>query len=74
MLPLSGLRVIAVEQYGAGPYGSMQLADLGAEIIKIENPADGGDMARRVGPYFVGPGTAISSTASIETRRASRST
>jgi succinate--hydroxymethylglutarate CoA-transferase len=58
MLPvLSGLRVIAVEQYGAGPYGSMQLADLGAEIIKIENPADGGDMARRVGPYFVPPST-----------------
>jgi succinate--hydroxymethylglutarate CoA-transferase len=55
MLPLAGLRVIAVEQYGAGPYGSMQLADLGAEVIKIENPADGGDMARRVGPYFVGP-------------------
>jgi crotonobetainyl-CoA:carnitine CoA-transferase CaiB-like acyl-CoA transferase len=54
MLPvLSGLRVIAVEQYGAGPYGSMQLADLGAEIIKIENPSDGGDMARRVGPHFV---------------------
>src|SRR5271154_3798156 len=57
MLPvLSGLRVIAVEQYGAGPYGSMQLADLGAEVIKIENPADGGDMARRVGPYFAGAG------------------
>jgi succinate--hydroxymethylglutarate CoA-transferase len=57
MLPmLSGLRVIAVEQYGAGPYGSMQLADLGAEIIKIENPADGGDMARRVGPFFFGDG------------------
>ena len=56
MLPiLSGLRVIAVEQYGAGPYGSMQLADLGAEVIKIENPADGGDMARRVGPFFLGP-------------------
>jgi succinate--hydroxymethylglutarate CoA-transferase len=54
--PLSGLRVIAVEQYGAGPYGSMQLADLGAEIIKIENPADGGDMARRVGPFFFGDG------------------
>jgi succinate--hydroxymethylglutarate CoA-transferase len=52
---LTGLRVIAVEQYGAGPYGSMQLADLGADIIKIENPADGGDMSRRVGPYFVGP-------------------
>lgn len=53
--PLSGLRIIAVEQYGAGPYGSMQLADLGAEIIKIENPAEKGDMARRVGPYFLGP-------------------
>jgi succinate---hydroxymethylglutarate CoA-transferase len=56
MLPvLSGLKIIAVEQYGAGPYGSMQLADLGAEVIKIENPADGGDMSRRVGPYFVDP-------------------
>jgi succinate---hydroxymethylglutarate CoA-transferase len=55
MLPLSGLRIIAVEQYGAGPYGSMQLADLGAEVIKIENPAEGGDMARRVGPYFAAP-------------------
>jgi len=53
--PLSGLRVIAVEQYGAGPYGSMQLADLGAEVIKIENPAEAGDMARRVGPHFVEP-------------------
>jgi succinate--hydroxymethylglutarate CoA-transferase len=53
--PLSGLKVIAVEQYGAGPYGSMQLADLGAEVIKLENPAEGGDMARRVGPFFAGP-------------------
>jgi len=53
---LTGLRIIAVEQYGAGPYGSMQLADLGAEVIKIENPADGGDMARHVGPFFFGDG------------------
>jgi crotonobetainyl-CoA:carnitine CoA-transferase CaiB-like acyl-CoA transferase len=52
---LSGLRVVAVEQYGAGPYGSMQLADLGAEVWKIENPADEGDMSRRVGPYFQAP-------------------
>jgi crotonobetainyl-CoA:carnitine CoA-transferase CaiB-like acyl-CoA transferase len=55
MGPLAGLRVIAVEQYGAGPYGSMQLADLGAEVIKIENPSDGGDMSRGVGPFYVGP-------------------
>ncbi len=52
MLPLAGLRVIAVEQYGAGPFGSMALGDLGAEVIKIENPADGGDVSRSVGPYF----------------------
>ncbi|HXZ00783.1 MAG TPA: CoA transferase [Stellaceae bacterium] len=54
MPPLQGVRVIAVEQYGAGPYGTMQLADLGAEVIKIENPKEGGDVARRVGPYLLG--------------------
>jgi crotonobetainyl-CoA:carnitine CoA-transferase CaiB-like acyl-CoA transferase len=52
MLPLAGLRVIAIEQYGAGPFGSMMLGDLGAEVIKIENPADGGDVSRSVGPHF----------------------
>ncbi len=59
MLPLSGLRVVAIEQYGAGPYGSMQLADLGALVIKIENPAEEGDMARRVGPFFTGAGESL---------------
>ncbi|MEK9775835.1 MAG: CoA transferase [Quisquiliibacterium sp.] len=54
-LPLEGLRVIAVEQYGAGPFGTQHLADLGAEVIKIENPKDGGDIGRSVGPYFFGP-------------------
>ena len=54
MLPLEGVRVLAVEQYGAGPFGTMFLADQGAEVIKIENPRDGGDMARDVGPYFLG--------------------
>ncbi|HEX6142174.1 MAG TPA: CoA transferase [Geminicoccaceae bacterium] len=51
MLPLRNVRVIAVEQYGAGPFGTQFLADLGAEVIKIENPKDGGDVARSVGPY-----------------------
>jgi crotonobetainyl-CoA:carnitine CoA-transferase CaiB-like acyl-CoA transferase len=55
-LPLAGLRVIAVEQYGAGPWGTSYLADLGAEVIKIENPAEGGDVGRSVGPHFFGPG------------------
>ena len=54
MLPLAGVRILAVEQYGAGPFGSMQLADMGAEVIKIENPKDGGDVSRAVGPYFLG--------------------
>lgn len=52
--PLAGMRIIAVEQYGAGPFGSMQLADMGAEVIKIENPAEGGDVSRHVGPHFLG--------------------
>jgi len=56
MLPLSGVRVLAIEQYGAGPFGTMFLADQGAEVIKIENPNDGGDMSRAVGPYFFAPG------------------
>ena len=53
MLPLQDLRVLAVEQYGAGPFGTQYLADMGAEVIKIENPGSGGDYARYLGPYFV---------------------
>jgi crotonobetainyl-CoA:carnitine CoA-transferase CaiB-like acyl-CoA transferase len=53
-LPLAGLRVLAVEQYGAGPWGTAYLADLGAEVIKIENHKDGGDVGRSVGPHFFG--------------------
>lgn len=55
-LPLEGLRVVAIEQYGAGPFGTQHLADLGAEVIKIENPADGGDVGRSVGPHFFADG------------------
>src|SRR3954463_5137820 len=55
-LPLAGTRVLAVEQYGAGPAGTVYLADLGAEVIKIENLREGGDVGRHVGPHFFGPG------------------
>lgn len=51
MLPLDGVRVLAIEQYGAGPWATLHLADLGAEVIKIEDPATGGDVARYVPPY-----------------------
>ena len=53
-LPLADVRIIAVEQYGAGPWGSLQLADLGAEVIKIEDPRSGGDVGRYVPPYQEG--------------------
>ncbi|MEM1161017.1 MAG: CoA transferase [Pseudomonadota bacterium] len=55
-LPLSGTRILAIEQYGAGPFGSMLLADLGAEVIKIEAPGKG-EMARGVGPFFMPDGS-----------------
>lgn len=51
MKPLSDVRIIAIEQYGAGPFGSVHLADLGAEVIKIEDPSTGGDVGRYVPPY-----------------------
>ena len=47
--PLEGIRVIAIEQFGAGPYGSMYLAELGADVIKVENRATGGDPSRQSG-------------------------
>jgi crotonobetainyl-CoA:carnitine CoA-transferase CaiB-like acyl-CoA transferase len=50
-LPLDDLRVVSIEQYGAGPFGSMQLADLGADVVKVEDPTVGGDVARQVPPY-----------------------
>jgi crotonobetainyl-CoA:carnitine CoA-transferase CaiB-like acyl-CoA transferase len=54
MKPLADVRIIAIEQYGAGPFGSVHLADLGAEVIKIEDPATGGDVGRYVPPYQEG--------------------
>jgi len=50
-LPLRGLKLITIEQYGAAPFGTMYLADLGAEVIKIESHHSGGEMGRHVVPY-----------------------
>lgn len=54
MRPLEDVRVLAIEQYGAGPWGSLQLADLGADVIKIESPQHGGDVGRYVPPFQAG--------------------
>ncbi|MBJ7600613.1 MAG: CoA transferase [Candidatus Nephthysia bennettiae] len=51
--PLTGVRVIEVGNFMAGPFCCMQLADLGADVIKVENPA-GGDMVRETGPFIDG--------------------
>jgi len=56
MKPLAGLRILSFEQFGAGPYSTLLLADLGADVIKIENPSVGGDAARHVGPHMLSEG------------------
>ncbi len=50
---LSGLRVVEVGNYMAAPFCTMQLADLGADVIKVENP-DGGDQVRATAPFLDG--------------------
>lgn len=55
--PLAGIKVLDLSKILAGPYATMSLGDLGAEVIKIEHP-HGGDPTRSWGPPFVGPDAA----------------
>ena len=52
--PLSGIRVLEFGQIAAGPFCAMLLADLGADVVKVEKP-DGGDDMRRWPPMTEGP-------------------
>ena len=54
MLALADVRILSVEQFGAGPWATLQLSDLGADVIKIEDPAAGGDVGRYVPPFQEG--------------------
>lgn len=54
--PLQGLRVLDLTQFLSGPYATMILGDLGAEVIKVE--PHGGDSARSIPPHFVGDDSA----------------
>jgi crotonobetainyl-CoA:carnitine CoA-transferase CaiB-like acyl-CoA transferase len=56
--PLTGVRVVEVGNYMAAPFCAMQLADLGAEVIKVEHP-DGGDQVRRSAPQIEGESSAF---------------
>src|SRR3989442_4048590 len=50
---LAGVRVVEVGNFMAAPFCTLQLADLGAEVVKIENP-DGGDQVRTTAPFLQG--------------------
>ncbi len=72
--PLSGVRVIELARILAGPWAGQVLADLGADVIKVENP-DGGDDTRKWGPPFVtaADGTNLSAAYYHSTNRGKRS-
>jgi crotonobetainyl-CoA:carnitine CoA-transferase CaiB-like acyl-CoA transferase len=70
--PLAGIKVLDVSRVLAGPYATMVLGDLGAEVIKVERPGVGDD-TREWGPPFVGPEGQQESTYFLSTNRNKRS-
>jgi crotonobetainyl-CoA:carnitine CoA-transferase CaiB-like acyl-CoA transferase len=70
--PLAGVRVLDLARVLAGPFAAMLLADLGAEVIKVERPGTGDD-TRSWGPPFAGPGEDRQSTYFLSVNRGKRS-
>jgi crotonobetainyl-CoA:carnitine CoA-transferase CaiB-like acyl-CoA transferase len=70
--PLAGTTVIDLSRALAGPYGSMMLADAGADVIKVERPGAGDD-SRGWGPPFVGDGDGRESGYFLAVNRSKRS-
>ncbi len=56
--PLSGIRLLDLTRALAGPYCTMMLGDMGAEVIKIES-LEGGDDSRSWAPPYLGPESAL---------------
>jgi formyl-CoA transferase len=70
--PLAGVRVLDLARVLAGPYAAMLLADLGADVIKVERPGTGDD-TRSWGPPFAGPEDGRQSTYFLSVNRGKRS-
>jgi formyl-CoA transferase len=70
--PLAGVRVLDLARVLAGPFAAMLLADLGAEVIKVERPGTGDD-TRAWGPPFAGPDNGRQSTYFLSVNRGKRS-
>ncbi|MBP0458722.1 CaiB/BaiF CoA transferase family protein [Streptomyces montanisoli] len=64
--PLEGLVVLDLTTALAGPYATLLLAGLGATVVKVENPASGGDSSRNNSPYFGGLGLTLDRTADTD--------
>ena len=56
--PLEGVTVVEIGVFMAGPFATLQLADLGARVIKVETPGSG-DQTRTVGPFIEGESSAF---------------
>src|ERR687890_2366201 len=71
-LPLAGVRVLDLSRVLAGPYATMVLGDLGADVIKVEHP-ERGDDTRHWGPPFAGEGETRESAYFLAVNRNKRS-